>query len=803
MTKRSDFLVPGGALDSPLLAALLGPHVNVRTLAPGDRIGPYRIVSELGRGGMSIVYLAERADGAWEQQVALKLLRPEFDPARAREVLQRERQVLARLDHPGVARLIDGGGTEDGLLWFAMERVMGERIDHYAARLGLPLPQRLALFLDVCDAVQYAHARLLIHRDIKPSNILVGADARPRLLDFGIAGLLDDGSAVLGTHGMTPNIASPEQRRGEVETTATDVFQLGLLLRVLLHESTGMASSHATQESASESSSRASTESGFAQRLASTLGEATGENHPGLDTPARASRPGRAGDLDAIVNKATASNPEARHASVAALADDVRAWLACRPVSAVPLRALYRLRCFVRRNRAALAVAMSVALAFATMAGAFVWRIQHARAVAESERESARREATKAASVTRFLVDTFREASPLEQNGRHLSIDEMLTDAPRRIDAAFGDQPAIRAELFSRIGIIQYELGNYATALPLLREAATRGHDDPELPEYERAWRDAMFGIVLASTSEFQQAEELLESAVQQLERIAPGSVQQQLAQRVLAVYHARRGEPATALAILRELVPKMDANPDMPRSRVIQAWGDLAGTQFATGDEHTFPQTARTACDLARAELGQANPVTINNCTNALIALVYQKRYAEAEREGLEILRVTQTLDQQHVNPRALNIHRQLTFLALEQAHWDEAAERARTALAITQALPAEDDHFSTDLLGYLALATFEQHRYRQSLEHATRALEQNRNGLRISAPDDGVLATYAARALAALGRCEEAQHHATLARETFELSLARGNVAADVFPTLERYLGHAARLCPQTIME
>src|SRR5688500_8009059 len=196
-----DFLTPGGGLQGPLFASLLdrllrGPAER----EPGSRVGPYRIVAKLGHGGMAIVYLAERADGEFEQRVALKLVRadPGFSPEDARELLRRERQILASLQHPRIARLLDGGTTDDGALWFAMEAVEGERIDRWCDARHAALPARLGLFLQVCDAVQFAHAHLLVHRDLKPSNILVTRDGEVKLLDFGIAAIAQPGAEAAG-----------------------------------------------------------------------------------------------------------------------------------------------------------------------------------------------------------------------------------------------------------------------------------------------------------------------------------------------------------------------------------------------------------------------------------------------------------------------------------------------------------------------------------------------------------------------------------------------------------------------------
>jgi len=224
---------------------LLSPVVDLRGLAgeenrrPGQigcRIGVYRIVEEIGHGGMGEVYRAVRADGQYEKEVALKLVRVGMDIEFLRERFRHERQILASLDHPNIARLYDGGTTEDGIPYLVMELVEGTPIDRYCQEQDLDIPERLTLFNQVCAAVQYAHQRLVIHRDIKPGNILVTADGVPKLLDFGIAKILDpaDGAETTILHPMTPDYASPEQIRGETITTATDIYSLGIVLYRLL-----------------------------------------------------------------------------------------------------------------------------------------------------------------------------------------------------------------------------------------------------------------------------------------------------------------------------------------------------------------------------------------------------------------------------------------------------------------------------------------------------------------------------------------------------------------------------------------
>ena len=275
-------LPPGGALAGRVFSRLLGDAHDDPPLAPGTRVGAWRIGGILGCGGSAVVYLADRADGHFDQQVALKVLRPR--PALI-ERFRRERQILASRRHAAIARLIDGGEIAGGRLWFAMEPVFGERIDRYVRSHDLPLDERLVLFEAVCEAVAYAHRRQLVHRDIKPANVLVDETGKPRLLDFGIATADDAGEE--GDRAMTPSYASPEQRNGDAVTTASDVYQLGAMLRDLVE--------------------------------------------PCAPMPRRAARA-----IGAIVAKATAEDPACRYGRVAVLWSDIVALRERREISVLP-----------------------------------------------------------------------------------------------------------------------------------------------------------------------------------------------------------------------------------------------------------------------------------------------------------------------------------------------------------------------------------------------------------------------------------------------------------------------------------
>jgi non-specific serine/threonine protein kinase/serine/threonine-protein kinase len=415
-------LLAGEAADDPGLAGeverLLAAHDRagafiqtpavelVGALEPADepvpagrRIGPYRVVREVGRGGMGAVYLAARADEAFTQQVAIKLIKRGMDTAQVLARFRAERQILASLDHPHIARLLDGGTTDDGLPYFAMEYIEGQPIDAYADAHRLSIPERLRLFLQVCGAVSYAHQHLIVHRDIKPVNILVTADGLPKLLDFGIAKVLeaeDDGTATAtGVRMLTPEYASPEQVEGRHATTVSDVYSLGVVLYELL-----------TGRSPYRTRSRSPIE--IAEAVCTTEpvrpSAAVGEGGPplagrrrsgvaddraaatGLSSADRLRRRLR-GDLDTIALTALRKEPGRRYQSVEQLSGDIRRHLDGLPVRARPDTFRYRAGKFVRRNRGVVAAGALVGVTLVGGTIATAWQAREARAAqARAER---------------------------------------------------------------------------------------------------------------------------------------------------------------------------------------------------------------------------------------------------------------------------------------------------------------------------------------------------------------------------------------------------------------------------------
>ncbi len=453
------------------LAGALAEELSPMPSLEGRMVGPYRILEEIGHGGMGAVYRAERDDV--DKQVALKLVRGGMAAADLRARFLLERRVLARLEHPNIARLMDAGVTEDETPYFVMEFVEGERITTYCERRGLDLESRLRLFLQVCDAVRYAHTNLIVHRDLKPGNILVTEDGVPKLLDFGIAKLLADEEegadfTKTGSHLMSPEYAAPEQMTGDPITAATDVYVLGILFCEVL---TGRRPYEVKGTSPVEVASAILTASPRRPSLLleDALREGAAATEPGGTPPSFFS--GRFGsevarDLDAICLAALERDPARRYRSADQLYREIERVLEGHPVEARLPTVGYRFSKFVRRNRLAVGAVVAVVLSLAGGLGAALWK------AAETERARAETAAALARSevVTDFFMDLLSANDPNETRGEELTARELLDrgiEEARELEA----DTLLYAELLSRVSEVYNSLGEYAKAEPLAEEA--------------------------------------------------------------------------------------------------------------------------------------------------------------------------------------------------------------------------------------------------------------------------------------------------------------------------------------------
>ncbi len=621
-----------------------GPVTPASEAALAGRIvGAYKLLSPIGQGGMGSVWLAERSDGRFERQVAVKFLNFAV-AAQGAERFKREGSILGRLAHPHIAELMDAGVTENGEPYLVLEHVEGKHIDEYCDGRSLDVNARVRLFLDVLSAVAQAHANLVVHRDIKPSNVLVGNDGCVKLLDFGIAKLLTDDASptaatlltVEGGGALTPQFAAPEQIAGGAITTATDVYALGVLLYLLL---TGRhPAGPPTQSTAALVKAIVDTEP---QRAS----DAVDSEDADVATTKRAATPDKLrrqlrGDLDTILAKALKKNPAERYSSVTALADDLQRYLRQEPIAARPDTFGYRAAKFVRRNRTAVALS---ALAFLAVISGVTGTLLQARA-ARRQRDAAVRERDRATRITGFMTNMFKLSDPNEARGNTITVREMLDKASKDIDTGLGKDPELQAQMMDVMGGVYRNLGLDLSAEPLLRRAMKiqavalgPGHVDTVQSKH-------LLGIVLEEEGHFAEAEKLQRETLED----------------------ARRTLGPENLFTLRSL-------------------GDLGGDLEFQGRYKEAEKVLREAADMGRRFLGPEDEVTLTATSNLGSNFYMQGRYAEAEK----LQRETLDSERRIFGPSDLNTVASMDNLALtlrEEERYPEAETLERETLDIDQ---------------------------------------------------------------------------------------------------------------------
>ncbi|HEX7183663.1 MAG TPA: tetratricopeptide repeat protein [Thermoanaerobaculia bacterium] len=690
-----------------LVAAALArdaePEAPREELAPGTRVGPYRLLGLLGRGGMGEVYLAERADGVFEQRVALKLVKRGMDSEEIVRRFHRERQILARLEHPGIARIVDGGTAPDGRPYFVLELVEGEPILSHCRRTGLPLEDRLRLVIGACEAVDAAHRNLVVHRDLKPSNLLVTAEGQVKLLDFGIAKLLGEEAAGLTTQHerslLTPAYAAPEQILGEPVTTATDVYALGVILYELL---TGRSphprkrSLPAIQGEEGETMERPSA----ILRRATPDGE---EDAAGIPDRQRFARRVQ-GDLDTVVLAALRRDPERRYRSAADLAIDLRRFLEGRPIQARADSVLYRARKLVLRHKLATA---AIAAAILSLVAGF--------AISLREAEIARAQARRAERVKELLVSVFREADPQKGKGPNVTAGEILDAGARRVETEMGAEPEVQAELLDAIAQIQLSLGLFdpateaakaslaqrrklfgansaeeALSLTTLAEVssglgrldeaqrlaeearpAVERRFDPESPERQRLTllRAFLFHHQGEREKAVVLAQELAESARR---RFGPKSVETGHRLVVVAATLAGFSRFAEAEQAIREGLAILEASPEATPYQRAEARELLANLlEFRSLHQEAVTHYA-AALDLQRAALGPKHVKIASTLIPYGYALSEMRRYPEAEKALREAIRILEPIDHYQIG----SARNYLGFCFLGQERYAEAEQ-------------------------------------------------------------------------------------------------------------------------------
>ena len=454
-----------GLLEGDALRAIPTLIARADAAAPDDgRAGPYRLLMPIGEGGMGTVFLAERSDGTYDARVAVKLIKRGMDSVAIVRRFLRERRILARLAHPNIVRLLDGGLSADARPYYVMEYVDGRAITEHASACRLDVRDRVALVAKVAEAVAYAHAQLVVHRDLKPSNVLVDATHEPHVLDFGIAKLLEDSSdqalTSTGMRVLSPAYAAPEQVLGEPVGTATDVYALGLMLCELLvgqlpRKRRGGSPQQLAREVVYETIERPST-------LAAQLSSARAAELYGAETTPTALARSFSGDIDIIIAKALRREPERRYPTAAAFADDLRRWLDHRPIAARGDSRAYRMRQFVRRHRVGVGAAALIVLSLAGGLGLALWQARVAEGEArraDAERAHAERQLARTERVKDFILALFREQDPIARaKAQARSPIDLIHDGVAQVDASLAAEPELQADLLRDLGEIQTNL---------------------------------------------------------------------------------------------------------------------------------------------------------------------------------------------------------------------------------------------------------------------------------------------------------------------------------------------------------
>ncbi len=713
-------------------------------------IGPYKVLWPLGEGGMGTVYLAVRADDQYRKRVALKVFQRDTSRKDLVRRFRAERQILAFLEHPNIAKMYDGGTTEEGQPYFVMEYVEGLPIDQYCDRHELSVEDRIRLFRIVCSAVHCAHQNLVIHRDIKPNNVLVTADGTVQLLDFGIAKLLDPEhfpqtveATATGLRLMTPHYASPEQVRGERITTASDLYSLGVLLYKLLTgrlpyrfksqrlQDVERAVCEEEPESPSSAISREEEAPGSdedsAPISAASVSRARG-------TRPRDLRRQLTGDLENILLKALRKSPERRYESVVQLSEDLRRFLEGLPVRARKATMIYRVRKFVRRNRLSVALAGAFLGLIFAFSGALVLqahRVAAERDKARNERDKAQLERDKAQKVTDFMTGIFRSANLRETPGEEIYVHTLLEEGARRAEYELRDQPEVQTILMDTIGNAFISLNHYEKAEDVLNKALgirqrVFGEEHPLVAESF----DSLAGW-LQDQGKYGEAEVFARKALEMRlqiwgeEHLAVAESLNNLA--LLLNYKAEYGkaEPLyeQALEMLRRL--RGETHPD-----VAEALNNLGLLHYNRGNSDVAESLYHQALEMWRQVRGEVHldvAMSLNN-----LALLHHNRgeYLKAEFYYREALEIQRTIVGEVHRDVALQLNN-LAVLSRQKGDYRQAEKLYQELLEIQRELFGEKHPLVALILNNLGTLARAQGDYRAAESLFRRALEMRQEFL------------------------------------------------------------------------
>jgi serine/threonine-protein kinase len=649
----------------------------------GIQLGPWRVIDTIGHGGMGTVYLAERDDGQYEQRVALKLVRGRPHPRGSRRFTD-ESRILARLSHANVARLIDAGQTPEGSTYLVMEYVDGQPVTAYADAHRLTVDDRLRLFRIVCEATEHAHHALVVHRDLKPSNILVSRAGEVKLLDFGIARLLEPDQPLADPttpelRALTPAYAAPEQLLGQPVGTPADVYVLGAVLYELL---AGQRPGNLDAAGVSRDVAAAPPPSAALRRLIAS-GPA-GARTAAATAAARQATPARlirrlSGDVDGVILKALQLQPERRYGSAGQLADDLQRLVDGRPVMAQPDTRGYRLRRFAGRHR--VGVAMAAVVAALVVAFAIVAALQ-ARAVG-IERDRARVEATRAARVARLVTDLFRLAEPGAGRGSTISARELLDRGSHRIALELGDDPATQAALSNAISRVYANLGLHDAAIEVLERALAGERTAGGDAALAHAETLHLLAERHASKNDFATAERLFRDALARRRRLGAPAVDVAATLEGLGRTLNGAGRYADAQAMLEEALAIRRRAPGATPAEVASGLHELGLLVHFAGDTARAERLFREAVAVGRDIAGPSPAKVTSLLRHAELVSGFDRKPADAEpllREALAMARTIYPDDHQDT----ANCLNALSLNLLRLRKLTEAAGQARESLAM-----------------------------------------------------------------------------------------------------------------------
>lgn len=752
-------LVTGGALGGTFAEEFLEEFQIEEAGLEGTVIGRYKVISELGRGGMAVVYLAERVDDDFHQLVAIKLLQT---GAATDDVVRRfllERQILAQARHSGVAQLLDGGVTDNGRPYLVMEYVDGLPIDSWADEQRLTIEDRLRLFLKVARAVAYAHRNLVVHRDIKPSNILVNADGDVKLLDFGIAKLLDEDADATRSllRAMTPAYASPEQIRGERVSTATDVYQLGMLLFILLTGRWPYRSG-----GTDPSLLLAICESEPVRPSAAIFGRRATDTVPGKAPISAAEIEGTrrstisrlrrelSGDLDAIVLTALRKEPDRRYASVGQLITDVERFLEGKTVTARPETLVYRLRKLVVRHAVASAMAVTAAGLIVGLTVVYTVRL-------ERERDRAQLEAAKATEVADFMRGLFEVSVPTRAKGEAVTARELLDRGAERLDDLEG-QPELQASMATVIGEVYGELALYEEARDLLEKAVATRRLHPGDNGLELAESLDAYGRMCERVRDLEAARPALEEALSIREAgLGPSHADTARTRNWLGVIVYREGNYAESRALLERSLADLEAAlgpDDLDVGRCLNHLAIVLREQREYAE--AIPVFERSLAILD-ARLEEDNPLPAAVRVNYADAVRYNGDPERADRlltDALPLMEKAYGADHPYIGVVLTN-H---ANLAREQGRFEEAERMQRRALDVwTQSLGP--DHVQVSYCyNNLGLIRREQGDHRAALDFFQQSVDLVDRTLGPDDPENAVSLRNLGMEYLAIGRPEQA---------------------------------------------